>query len=151
MRNTVLFLGRFQPFHLCHEMMYKKASSIFDDVLIGVGSSQYSRTHKNPWSYLERKSMIEEVISDAEIYPIDDINDPPHYVEHVEKSIPRSFDVIITGSIDTLKLFSKKYPILYMRFEGWSGTMIRQNMRNDLDDWKRHVSYSVKSVLKDAV
>ena len=59
-------VGRFQPIHNGHKRMIDTALKACDKVLIMVGSSQESRTEKNPFTYEERYRMIRSV------YPMDD-------------------------------------------------------------------------------
>ena len=53
-----LYLGRFQPFHQGHRYVVEKALKQCDKLIIAIGSSQESRTKKNPFSYEERKQLI---------------------------------------------------------------------------------------------
>jgi len=46
--TTALIIGRFQPFHLGHLLLIKEAAKEADIIVIGIGSSQESRTrHKS--------------------------------------------------------------------------------------------------------
>jgi len=53
-----LFIGRFQPFHSGHLDAIKQISE--EEIIIGIGSSQYSKTEENPYSFEERKKMIKK-------------------------------------------------------------------------------------------
>ena len=53
-----LFVGRFQPFHDAHLQIIQNALKEVEKLIIGVGSSQYSETAENPFTYEERKEMI---------------------------------------------------------------------------------------------
>jgi len=55
-----LFIGRFQPFHKGHLLFLKSIYTQYDKIIIGIGSSQYSNSLDNPFSYDERKMMIEK-------------------------------------------------------------------------------------------
>ena len=59
---TALFIGRFQPFHNAHLEDIKNILKEADEIIIGIGSSQESNTKENPFSYEERKEMIEETL-----------------------------------------------------------------------------------------
>ena len=54
-----LFIGRFQPFHKGHLKIIQQASETYDQILVGIGSSQYSHTVDNPFTAEERTEMIE--------------------------------------------------------------------------------------------
>lgn len=148
-----LFVGRFQPFHNGHLHDIRKALEFSDKVIIGVGSSQEKYTKTNPFSYEERKEMIEktlynEGIEDFTITGISDINDDKRWVEHVI-SIVGKVDIIYTGNPKVKKLFSEKgYDVRMVSFlEGVTATEIRKRMHNE-GDWKDLVPPEVVSVIK---
>ncbi|MFZ2190564.1 MAG: quinolinate synthase NadA [Candidatus Magasanikiibacteriota bacterium] len=111
-----LFIGRFQPFHQGHLDAIKQISSDLSTssrqakIIIGIGSSQYSGTKDNPYSFAERKAMIEKIIKNKtkyKIVAIPDIHDETNWVKHVEKIVGK-FDVVYTGNKVVAKLFRAK-------------------------------------------
>ena len=79
-------LGRFNPLHIGHEHLINVALEVCEDVLVFVGSSQESRTERNPFSYEERKAMLEEVFGDKIIVaPLPDLGlgDVPAWGDHL--------------------------------------------------------------------
>lgn len=54
-----VFIGRFQPFHQGHLAVIKKALEVCEQLIIVVGSIKRAPTIKNPWTFEERKSLIE--------------------------------------------------------------------------------------------
>jgi nicotinamide-nucleotide adenylyltransferase len=48
-----LFIGRFQPLHLGHLDALKQISK--EEIIIGIGSSQYSGTKENPYNFEQEK------------------------------------------------------------------------------------------------
>lgn len=62
--DYAVFIGRFQPLHRGHEAILQKAFEISNHTLIIVGSSTASRSLRNPFSFEERKTMIELAIQD---------------------------------------------------------------------------------------
>lgn len=56
--DLLVFIGRFQPFHLGHKRVVKDALEQANHVLILVGSAFQPRTIKNPFTYAERQEMI---------------------------------------------------------------------------------------------
>lgn len=77
MVNTSVLIGRFQPLHAGHRELIRQARSKCDKLLILVGSANSARTIKNPFTYLERETQIDEFlfhenISNVEIIPLND-------------------------------------------------------------------------------
>lgn len=63
MLNKVGFIvGRFQPMHSGHLEMMRRALELCDNLVILVGSSQESRTEKNPFTFEERAGFIRRAI-----------------------------------------------------------------------------------------
>ena len=58
-----MILGRFQPIHRGHMEIIKKAMELCENLLIVVGSAEKERTAQNPFSFVERKHLIETAIS----------------------------------------------------------------------------------------
>ncbi len=56
--DTLVLIGRFQPFHNAHLEIVKRATALCDKLIIVVGSSRQPRTYKNPWTFEERAQMI---------------------------------------------------------------------------------------------
>ncbi len=152
---NALFIGRFQPFHKGHLKVIKYALEKYDEIIIGIGSSQYQNTIKNPFSFKERKNMIKKTlnknnIKDFRIIPIPDIHNPPKWVDHV-LSITKNFDVVITNSTFTKKLFEEKAfkvvdtPIFNK--DNYSGKEIRNRIKNN-ENWEKCVPETVEDLIK---
>ena len=113
--STALYIGRFQPFHNGHLQAVKDILQHHSKIIIALGSSQESNTAENPWSYDERKAMINAVMKkegiknnrEYTILAVPDINHHAQWVEHVCRCVGK-FDVMYTGSALTKKLFSEK-------------------------------------------
>lgn len=58
-----VFIGRFQPFHNGHMEVVRNGLEIADNLIIVVGSANAAPNIKNPWSFEERKTMIEAAIA----------------------------------------------------------------------------------------
>lgn len=56
--DTLVLIGRFQPFHNAHLEIVKRATALCDKLVIVVGSSRQPRTYKNPFTFEERRAMI---------------------------------------------------------------------------------------------
>ena len=151
-----LFIGRFQPFHKGHLKAIKYLSDKYDEIIIGVGSSQYSNTVENPFSSDERMLMIreslkQENIKNYKIILIPDIHNPPKWVDHV-LSIISDFDVVVTNNDLTKKLFLEKgfkikKTLLYNKKE-YSGRVIRKRI-SDNESWENFVPKPCIQIIKN--
>jgi len=150
-----LFIGRFQPFHKGHLKIIKDACIKYEEVIIGIGSSQYSNTSENPFTKNERNEMInnslnEEAISNFKIVFIPDIHNPPKWVDHV-LSIVSNFDVILSNNDFIEKLFLEKgFTVIKTQLyekERYSGNVIRNKIKND-EKWEDLVPDEVTKVIK---
>lgn len=59
--DYVVYIGRFSPFHKGHLATIDNALKYGKKVIILIGSSFQPRTIKNPWTWEERKKMIDSV------------------------------------------------------------------------------------------
>jgi len=59
--DIAFMIGRFQPFHNGHKHLIDYGLEHANRVIILVGSSNKARSLKNPWTYQERKQMIDSV------------------------------------------------------------------------------------------
>mgnify|MGYP001559734692 CR=1 FL=1 len=62
--DLLVYIGRFQPFHLGHESVVRQALTLAHKVLIIIGSADSPRTIKNPFTFTERLNMISTVLAD---------------------------------------------------------------------------------------
>ena len=56
--DYLVYIGRFQPFHLAHMQTIKIALENSQNVILALGSAQNERNIKNPFSAEEREHMI---------------------------------------------------------------------------------------------
>jgi len=56
--DAIVFNGRFQPLHLGHVDVIRRAGELAEKVIIIVGSAHQPRTFKNPFTFEERKQLI---------------------------------------------------------------------------------------------
>ena len=66
MFDYLVFIGRFQPFHIAHQDVINIALSMSKRVVLILGSAQNELTTKNPFSIDEREQMIACSFSEAE-------------------------------------------------------------------------------------
>ncbi|MGE4316152.1 nicotinate-nicotinamide nucleotide adenylyltransferase [Acinetobacter sp.] len=64
--DYLVFIGRFQPFHLAHMQTIKIALQHSQQVILALGSAQNERNIKNPFSAAEREQMILSNFSEAD-------------------------------------------------------------------------------------
>lgn len=64
--DYLVFIGRFQPFHLAHMQTIKIALQQSQKVILALGSAQNERNIKNPFSAAEREQMILSNFSEAD-------------------------------------------------------------------------------------
>lgn len=62
--DLLVFIGRFQPLHLGHEAVIRKALEVSTRVLVLIGSSNRAPSLKNPWTANQRERMIQEAFLD---------------------------------------------------------------------------------------
>jgi bifunctional NMN adenylyltransferase/nudix hydrolase len=62
--DALVFIGRMQPFHLGHKAVIDEALKRAKEVIVVVGSSFAARNTRNPFTFEERKAMIDAVYTD---------------------------------------------------------------------------------------
>lgn len=137
-------------------MLIQNISSIYNEIIIGVGSSQYNNTIDNPFSEDERKYMIKSTLDNArinnyKIVSIPDIHNPPGWVSHV-LSVVSDFNVVISNNFITKRLFSEKGYIVkgtsFIKKDIYSGKEIRRRMICN-KEWEDLVPKEVARIIKD--
>lgn len=66
MRDALVFIGRFQPFHNGHKAVIEAALEQAREVVVVVGSSFAARNIRNPFTFEERKAMIEACFTEPQ-------------------------------------------------------------------------------------
>ena len=153
-----LFIGRFQPFHKGHLEAIKDVLKEMDELVIVVGSAQYSHTLDNPFTAGERITMIRRALEEADIpascwwiIPVPDVRVHMIWTAEVVGYVPK-FDVVFSNEPLTKRLFLesgfevKPFP-LYER-EAYSATKIRERMLKG-NDWKTLVPKGVAKVIEE--
>jgi len=56
--DTLVLIGRFQPFHTAHLEIIKRSTALCDKLIVITGSAAQPRTYKNPFTSQERERMI---------------------------------------------------------------------------------------------
>jgi len=152
-----LFVGRFQPFHKGHLKAVKSILEEVDEIIIAVGSAQYSHRENNPFTAGERIVMIRRALEEAEIpasrywiVPIPDLHVHMLWVSEVLGYTPK-FEVVYTNEPLTRRLFIEAgfevKPIPFHKREVYSATEIRKRILND-ENWEELVPKSVADYVK---
>jgi nicotinamide-nucleotide adenylyltransferase len=155
MEKRALTISRFQPFHIGHyETIKKMKNDGYEEIIIGIGSSEKSYRPDNPFTCSERIDMIYPVVSregfkNCFIIPIRDIDDFDLWTYHVARLVPK-FNAVYSGNPLTAELFDKagykviqeerkvltdfsKKPVDTIKV---SGTKIREMIFKDDQRWK---------------
>jgi nicotinamide-nucleotide adenylyltransferase len=152
-----LFVGRFQPFHKGHLEAFENVLKKVDELIIVVGSAQYSHRIDNPFTAGERVTMIREALNEAKvdasrylIIPIRDMHVHMLWVAEVVGFTPR-FDVAYTNEPLTRRLLIesgfKVEPIPFQKREKYSSTVVRERILNN-KNWEELVPKSVANFIK---
>ena len=152
--TTALFIGRFQPFHKGHLEVVMRMMKKYSLVKIAIGSSQEQHTQKNPFSFEERKSMIElsmkqHNISNYKVYNVPDINDNNKWVQHTLK-ITGEVNVVVTGNELVRSLFEGEDICVEWINERYFN-IIAENIRraiNQQQNWKQFVDPAVHTLIQ---
>ncbi len=64
--DFLVFIGRFQPYHLGHQLVVDQALASTKKLIILIGSSHRPRCPRNPWTFAERERMIRSTLHDQE-------------------------------------------------------------------------------------
>lgn len=98
--DVIVFIGRFQPFHNGHLKVLEHALSISKRVVVLVGSSNSARTVRNPFTFEERKEMINGSVSNTlTIRPLNDYPyDDQRWIDEVQTRVRESIIDNIEGN-----------------------------------------------------
>jgi cytidyltransferase-like protein len=80
-------IGRFNPIHIGHMSIIEEMMSKSDISVILVGSSNVSMSKENPFSFDERKKMLQKIYPELIILPIPDLGNLNLWVSEVEHLI----------------------------------------------------------------
>ncbi|MEM3562723.1 MAG: nicotinamide-nucleotide adenylyltransferase [Candidatus Jordarchaeaceae archaeon] len=152
-----LFVGRFQPFHLGHLYVVKKLLERVDELIIAIGSAQYSHTFRDPFNAGERiwmiRSALDEDLDPRRYYviPVPDVNDNRVWVAHVASYTP-PFQIVFSNNSLVKVLFQEAgYDVqslpLYKR-ELYCATEIRKKIVAN-EDWEHLVPEKVAKIIKE--
>jgi len=151
-----LLVGRFQPFHLGHLSAIKTSLEQVEELIIVVGSAEYSHSDKNPFTAGERVEMIRDSLKEANIdpakymiIPIRDVHIHATWAAFIVSQVPK-FDIVFTNEPLTSRLFKERgYRVERIQFfdrTTYSATEIRDRILNG-KNWESLVPKSVAELL----
>lgn len=155
--RRALFLGRFQPFHNGHLQALRWILERESEVVLAIGSAQYSHTFKNPFTVGERLEMIyavlkaENLIDRVLVSVVPDTdNEYSVWVKLVVSWSP-CFDKVYTNDPLSRILFKEEgFPVEGIPFynrEIFEGTRIRKIIAEG-GDWEKYVHPRVADIIK---
>lgn len=153
-----LFVGRFQPLHKGHLKAMKDILEKIDELIIVVGSSQYSHTLDNPFTTGERVVMIRQALTEEGvdlsrcwIIPVPDLHVHMIWVAEVIGYTPK-FDTIYTNEPLTRRLFIengfKVKSVPFHQREEYSSTEIRERILSKRN-WEELVPETIAQFVKE--
>ena len=156
MTRRGLYVGRFQPFHLGHLAGIRGILEEVEELVIVVGSAQYSHNLDNPFTAGERLTMIRMALGEAKIdlkrvwiVPVPDVHLHMMWVSALEGYTPR-FDVVYSNEPLTRRLFREaKYKVKAIPFherKTYSSTLIREKMLKG-ENWEKTVPRAVAAFI----
>jgi len=153
-----LYVGRFQPFHIGHLDAIKHVLGKVDELVIVIGSAQYSHNSHNPFTAGERLVMVRCALVEAGvdigkvwIVPVPDVHLHMLWVSELEGYTPK-FNLVYSNEPLTRRLFMEAgYTVndipLFER-KVYSSTLIREKMMKE-DSWTKLVPKSVAAFIKE--
>jgi nicotinamide-nucleotide adenylyltransferase len=153
-----IFVGRFQPPHKGHLGAIKNILKKVDELVIIVGSSQYSHRPNNPFTTGERITMIRKALEEEGIQPsrywiipVPDVQLHMLWVSQIVGYSPK-FELVYTNEPLTRRLFIeagfKVEPVPFIKRKIYSATEIRKRMLNG-ENWEELVPKSVGRFIKE--
>lgn len=157
MNKRGVFVGRFQPLHKGHLIVIKDILKKIDELVIVIGSAQYSHRLDNPFTTGERINMIRKALEEAKIpinrcwtVPVPDVHVHMLWVSMVVGYTPK-FDVVYANEPLTRRLFIEAgfevKPIPFHKREVYSATEIRKRMLRG-KNWEALVPKSIEVFIK---
>ena len=147
-----VYVGRFQPFHLGHLDAIKHVLEEVEEIVVVIGSAQYSHNVNDPFTAGERLVMVRNALEEAEIdsarvwvVPVPDVHLHMMWVASVEGYTPK-FQIVYSNEPLTKRLFMesgyKVKGIPFFERQFYSSTMVREKMLVD-ESWRTLVPKSV--------
>ena len=114
-----VLIGRFQPFHIGHEAVLKRALDRAEHAIVLIGSANRSVSYKNPFDFDQRSKMIERTfhyewsLGRISIAPLDDGPSDDRWASDVRTLVT----TIIDANRSTKQAYGTKYTVAITGFE----------------------------------
>lgn len=145
MYDFLVFIGRFQPFHIAHLRVIEQALTLGREVIVLIGSSRQPRNLRNPFTLEERVAMIRaslspEARSRVHLQPLEDcLYNDDVWVRNVQEGVravvegrerPSAARIGLIGHLKDessyyLRLFPQWDSVPVENFESISATPLR--------------------------
>ena len=145
-----MMIGRFQPFHNGHLALARQILSECDELIIGIGSAQFSYIEKDPFTAGERVTMAYRSLREAGIsmrecfiVPIANYEDNASWLDYLKMMLPE-FHAVYSGNELVKLLFERQDPRIevkkpaFTKKAQYNGTHIRLLMTNGTG-WRKLV------------
>lgn len=108
--DYIVYIGRFQPFHTGHFNVLTQIKELTDNIIVFIGSAHGPRTVRNPWTYKERKEVLEHYLDvlefNSHIIALEDEDSDEAWVDTVE------FETSLVVSSPTTEISNVKIGIV---------------------------------------
>jgi len=151
------YVGRFQPFHKGHLMALEWILEREREVVLVIGSAQYSHTWENPFTLGERLEMIWRVLKARGILDrvipigVPDTDRQHNLWVQVVLTMAPKFERVYSNDPMTRRLFRERgFEVLSIPFfdrERYCATLIREKIARG-EEWEDLVPAEVVEVLK---
>jgi nicotinamide-nucleotide adenylyltransferase len=152
-----LFVGRFQPFHMGHLAVIANILEEVDEIVVVIGSAQYSHRIDNPFTPGERLTMIHLALKEARIplqrcwiVPVPDVHRHMLWAAEVVGYTPK-FNVVYANDPLTSRLLKeagfKVKPCPFHKRELYSATEVRKRILQN-KNWEMLVPKSIAAYIK---
>ena len=151
---------RGQPLHNGHISLINLMLEECSNPNIVLGSIQESRTERNPFTFEERKQMIQNIYKDKiNIYGVEDmLNNNELWLKTVFSKIKNKIDVYYCGDNDNGKFFKNDIKIIRKLDRNKqkenlkiSGTEIRKMIKENNKNWKLFIPKENIKLIEDYI